>query len=295
MQSEVLAKLYRSLIVQSKDNELIQTLYQWDVLTAEPGGVDYIETLAGQPPALWAIPRDCDQSSVLFCIHGGGYITGSMYSHRKLYSHIAKAMGMCALIVDYRLLPEGIHPGPLNDVFNAYRWLLDQGIDPRRVVFTGDSAGGGLAITTQLRAREQGLPMAAATMPLSPWVDMQVVGESMQSNSAKDALFNKAWVKELAANFLGGADPTGPEVNPLFADLNGFGPMYIQVGDHELLLDDSRRLAHHAQDCGVEVLLDVFPGQQHTFQMMAGRASEADDAIHRLAAWGRAKLRAIPQ
>jgi acetyl esterase/lipase len=227
---------------------------------------------------------------VLLCVHGGGFVSGSMYTHRKMFAHLAKAVGARALIVNYRLLPEGVHPAPVDDVVAAYRWLLDQGIDPRHVAFAGDSAGGGLAITAQLRARDQGLPLPAAALPMSPWVDMAVTGKTMLSNHGKDVLFTKSWVQELAANFVGTADTSDPLVNPLHGDLAGFGPIYIQVGDQELLLDDARRLAEHAEQAGVDVRLDVFPEQQHTFQMMAGHAPEADDAIARLAAWVRPKL-----
>ena len=288
-QSAAVANLYRSFLAPKDEGDLIQD-QQWDVLTYEPLGVDYAETDAGGVPALWAVPKKSDQDRVLLCVHGGGFVSGSMYTHRKMFAHLAKAVGARALIVGYRLLPEGVHPGPVDDVVAAYRWLLDQGVDPRHIAFAGDSAGGGLAITAQLRARDQGLPLPAAAMPISPWVDMEVTGETMRSNDGKDVLFNQDWVRELAANFLDGCDPRDPLVNPLHSDLAGFGPIYIQVGDQELLLDDARRLAEHAEKAGVDVRLDVFPEQQHTFQMMAGRAPEADDAIARLAAWVRPKL-----
>jgi epsilon-lactone hydrolase len=295
-QSEAVSKLYQSWLTipaQHPDwsledqRELIEG---WNVLTTEPGGVDYLEINAGGRPALWAVPHGSTEDRVLFCIHGGGFIAGSIYTHRKLFAHLAKAVGARALIVSYRLLPEGVHPAPIDDTLAAYRWLLDQGIHPNHIAFAGDSAGGGLAITTQLRACDQGLPLPAAATLFSPWVDMEGTGETMVSNSTKDALFNLPWIKELAMNFLGGSSPRDSHANPLYADLTGLGPLYIQVGEHELLLDDSRRLAEHAGKAGVDVRLDVFPEMQHTFQMMAGRAPEADDAIRRLAEWVRPKL-----
>lgn len=287
-QSGAVANLYRHWLVPSEEDDPLQDA--WDVLTTEPGGVDYLEINAGGVPAMWAVPHQSDERRVLVGIHGGGFVSGSMYTHRKLFAHLAKAVSARALIVNYRLLPESVHPAPVDDVLAAYRWLLDQGTNPQRVAFAGDSAGGGLAISAQLRARDHGLPLPAAAMPLSPWVDMEVTGETMLSNDTKDALFNKPWVQELAANFLGGTDPRDPHVNPLHADLTGLGPIYIQVGDQELLLDDSRRLAEHAATAGVDVRLDIFPEQQHTFQMMAGRAPEADDAIRSLAEWVRPRL-----
>ena len=295
-QSAAVSRLYqRWLTVPAQDpdwspDDQRNLSEEWDVMTSEPGGVDYLEIDAGGVPAMWAVPKGPDTGRVLLCIHGGGFIAGSMYTHRKLFAHLAKAVGARALIVNYRLLPEGVHPIPVGDVVTAYRWLLDQGIDPSHIAFTGDSAGGGLSVTAQLRARDQQLPLPAAAMLLSPWVDFEATGETMLSNSEKDALFNLPWVKQLAGAFLGGGDPQDPYASPLYGDLTGLGPIYIQVGDQELLLDDSRRLAQYAEKAGVDVRLDIFPEMQHTFQMMAGRAPEADEAIGRLAEWVRPRI-----
>jgi len=289
-QSSLVSKLYRIWLSQPEQDELITNQYGWDVLTTEPGGVDYIEADAGGVEAMWATPKDAHQDRVLLCMHGGGFIGGSMYTHRKMFGHIAKQTGARALIINYRLLPEGMHPKPVDDTVTAYRWLLDQRIAARHIAFCGDSAGGALSVTAQLRAREQGLPLPAATILLSPWVDFEVTGGTMQSNAGKDALFNQPWIKQLADDYRGSASERDPLVTPLHADLTGFGPIYVQVGDQELLLDDSRRLVSHAQQAGVDAQLEVFDEMQHTFQMMAGRAPEADEAIHRLAEWARPKL-----
>ncbi|MFI0369347.1 alpha/beta hydrolase [Actinomadura sp. 1N219] len=263
----------------------------WGGLTAEPRQVDYIETDAGGRPAMWAVPKGSSERHVLLCMHGGGFVGGSMYSHRKLFGHLAKATGARALIFDYRLVPGHVHPAQVDDATAVYRWLLDQGIGAGQVAFAGDSSGGGLSITTQLRAREQGLPLPAAALPFSPWVDMEAVGESYETNRQKDAFFTADVVRGLASAFLGeGGDPRDPMANPLYADLTGLGPIYIQAAGDEVLLDDARSLDEHARKAGVDVRLDVFPGMQHTFQMAAGRAPEADDAIRRMADWVRPRL-----
>jgi len=127
-------------------------------------------------------------------------------------------------------------------------------------------------------------------MLISPWTDLETAGGSLDSNAGKDAIFTKEWIAAMAAGFLNGHDPRDPAAGPLHADLGGFGPIYIQVGDQELLLDDSRLLAVHPQQAGADVRVDEFPGQQHSFQMAAGLAPEADEAINRLAAWARPKL-----
>jgi acetyl esterase/lipase len=263
----------------------------WGDLTAEPREVDYIETGAGGLPAMWVAPKRSIEDRVLLCMHGGGFVSGSIYSHRKMFGQLAKATGARALIFDYHLAPGHTHPTQVDDATAVYRWLLDQGISADHIAFAGDSCGGGLSITTQLRARERGLPLPAAAMPFSPWVDMEVIGESYDTNRDRDAFFSTQVVRELAGIFLGdGGDMRDPLANPLYADLSGLGPIYIQVGGDEVLLDDARRLDEHASKAGVEVRLDVFPDMQHTFQMAAGRAPEADAAIRRMADWVRPKL-----
>jgi acetyl esterase/lipase len=173
----------------------------------------------------------------------------------------------------------------------SYKWLLDEGIRPNHVVLIGDSAGGGLAVTTILRAREQGLPLPAATMPLSPWLDMDATGDTFETNAAKDLLVTRDIIRTMASTFLGeGGNRQDPLANPLHADLEGFPPMYIQTGADETLLDDSRKLADLARKSGVDVTLEIVPEMQHVFQFLAGTAPEADAAIQRLSGWVRPKL-----
>ena len=267
----------------------------WGDLTGEPREVDYLETKAGGRPAMWAVPKRSSPDRVLLCLHGGGFVSGSIYTHRKMFGHLAKAAGARALMVDYRLLPEGgAYPVPVDEVEAAYRWLLDQGTAASHVAFAGDSAGGWLAVTVQLRARDQGLPLPAAAMLMSPSVDLEVNGESYHTNRDKDPFFRRELVRGLVRSFLGeAADPRDPLVNPLHADLTGLGPVYIQAGGDETLLDDARLLDEHARKAGVDVRLDVFPGMLHTFQMAAGRAPEADDAIRRMADWVRPEARPV--
>ena len=263
----------------------------WGYLTAEPREVDYLELEVDGLPAMWAVPKGSVQDRVLLCIHGGGFVTGSIYTHRKMFGHLAKAAGVRGLMVEYHHAPGHTHPAQVNEVTAAYQWLLDQGIEASRIAFTGDSCGAGLAITTQLRARERGLPLPAAAVLVSPWVDMEALGESYTTNADRDAFFTAERVRGLAGTFLGSAgDVRDPLANPLYADLTGLGPVYIQIGGDEVLLDDARRLVQHGGRAGVEVRLDVFPEMQHTFQMAAGRAPEADEAIAMMAEWVRPRL-----
>jgi monoterpene epsilon-lactone hydrolase len=294
---EELNKLYLEWVAALQANpempleELRHIFEQWERITGEPGGVDYIETDAGGVPAMWAVPKACAEDRVLLCAHGGGYVVGSMYTHRKIYAHMAKGIGCRALIVHYGRAPENVHPGPVTDTTRSYKWLLDQGIRPGHIALIGDSAGGGLAITTILCAREQDRPVPAAAMPLSPWLDMDANGVTFDTNAARDLLVTRDIIKTMADTFLGeNGNRQDPLANPLYGDLKGFPPIYIQTGADETLLDDSRKLADRARQSGVDVTLDIVPEMQHVFQFLAGTAPEADAAIRRLAAWVRPKL-----
>jgi acetyl esterase/lipase len=250
-----------------------------------------METDAGGLPAMWAVPKRARTHQVLLCLHGGGFVSGSLYTHRKMFGHLAKAAGVRALLVGYRLLPEGVYPVPVEEVAAVYRWLLDQGTAAGQIAFAGDSVGAWLAITVQLRAREQGLPRPAAAMLISPLADMEAGGESYKTNRDKDPFFRRELVRGLVGNFLGETgNPRDPLVSPLYADLTGLSPVYIQAGGDEALLDDARALCEHARKAGVDARLDIFPGMLHTFQMAAGRAPEADEAIRAMADWVRPRL-----
>jgi epsilon-lactone hydrolase len=260
----------------------------WGDVTAEPGGVDYLEVAAGGVPALWAVPHGAPADGVLLCLHGGGFIGGSMYTHRKMFAHLAKQTGVRALVLHYRRTPEFRHPAPLEDSVAAYEWLRAQG--HTRIAITGDSAGGLLTITTALRLREK----PVAIMPFSAWTDMELRGGSITTNRATDVLFGGDRPMDLHALvrlYLGpDGDPADPEVSPVNADLSGLPPMYLQVSDAEMLLDDSTRLHERAVRHGVDSTLDIVAGQQHTFQMSAGHDKVADDAIRRMADWLRPRL-----
>lgn len=263
----------------------------WTSLTAEPGGVDYIEVDADGLRAMWIAPKKCVEDRVIFCIHGGGYVSGSIYTHRKMLGHLAKAVGCRALIFDYDYAHERKYPTQLNQTMTAYRWLLDQGVKAGHIAFVADSCGAALAFGALQRARDENLPPPAAVMTISGWTDLDLTGASYESNRAKDAFFSKEGVNWLVVSILGeNGNRRDPYASPLYADMTGLPPIFIQAGADEALLDDSRMFAERARKAGVDVRLDVFPEMLHTFQMMAGRAPEADDAIRRFAEWVGPKL-----
>lgn len=158
-QVEEVSKYWRTIAAASAElaslDEQRDFGENWAGLTAEPGDVDYTETNANGVKVMWIVPHGCNESRVLLCFHGGGFFTGSMYTHRKLFAHFAKQIGCRALGVNYRLAPEHLHPAQVNDACTAYKWLLDQGIKPQHIALLGDSAGGGLSVTTLLLARDK--------------------------------------------------------------------------------------------------------------------------------------------
>lgn len=259
-------------------------------LTIEPEGVHSEAIDAGGVPAQWIVPDGAATDRVLLYVHGGGYVMMSAETHRKMVSHFAKATGCRALNVDYRLAPEHPHPAPVEDTVTAYRWLLEQGIAPAHIAISGDSAGGGLCLAAALRIRDAGLPLPAAVVPISPWTDMEGTGASMESRAGVDLIVTADGIRQLSRVFLGGADPRDPYASPLYADLAGLPPIYIQVGDEEVLLDDSVRFAEKARQAGVDVTIEVFPEMQHVFQIAAGGLPEADEAVRKYAAWLRPRL-----
>jgi epsilon-lactone hydrolase len=259
-------------------------------LTAEPSDVTCTAVDAGGVPAQWLTPQGAATDRVLMYVHGGGYVMMSAETHRKMVSHIAKATGCRALNVDYRLAPEHPHPAPVNDAVTAYQWLLAQGIKPSAIALAGDSAGGGLCLGTALKLRDLGIALPAALVPISPWTDMEGTGESMHTRATLDMIVSAPAIKELSGVFLQGGDARDPYASPLYANLKGLPPTYIQVGDEEVLLDDSVRFADLAKKAGVDITLEIFPEMQHVFQIAAGTMPEADAAVAKIGAWLKARL-----
>jgi acetyl esterase/lipase len=260
-------------------------------MASEPEGVRYAELSAGGVPALACIPDQAVSDRVLLFTHGGGFVTNSAHSHRKLVGHLAKALGVRGLSLDYRLAPENIFPAALEDAKAAYRWLLSEGIQPGHIVTAGDSAGANLATGVVLALIAEGVAPPAGIIGFSPFYDLALTGPTMDSNATRDAFVQRAILDNVATWFLGpGVARTNPLANPLHADLSGLPPVFLTVGEDETLLSDSQRFVERAERAGVDTQLRVVPGMQHIFVMMAGRADEADDVIAEVATWARPKL-----
>ena len=240
---------------------------------------------AGGVPAEWvAAPGASRDRSILF-FHGGGYVIGSVNTHRELCSRISRASGARVLPIDYRRGPEHPHPAALEDAITAYRWLLEQGSASGQIVLAGDSAGGGLTVATMVALRERKLPLPAAGVCLSPWIDLECTGVDPKD---PDELLTKEGLRELGRHYLCGKNARAPLAAPLHADLKGIAPIYIQVGTAEVLLDDAHRLVALAKKCGVEVSIDEWPGLFHVFQLYP-MLPEAGEAVAKIGEFVRAK------
>ncbi|MGH7803628.1 MAG: alpha/beta hydrolase [Candidatus Binatia bacterium] len=243
---------------------------------------------------VWLIPDDCNPSHRLLYLHGGGWCFCGLESHHAFMSRVAKATGCAVLGVEYRLAPENPYPAGLDDCVAGYEWMLANGPDgpspATRTFIAGDSAGGGLTLTTALRVRDAGLRNPDALVPISAGTDFLCTGESMVTRKAVDAWVSPESVAGVRGLYLQhGEDPKHPHISPLYADMRGLPPLYFQVGDTEILLDDATRFVERARAAGVEAKVDVFDGMPHVFQGYAPLLPEALDAFERIGAFVKSK------
>lgn len=245
---------------------------------------------AGGVPAEWiAAPGAADDRVILY-LHGGGYVIGSIKTHRDMMGRLSRAAKAKVLGLDYRLAPEHPHPAAVEDATKAYRWLLSKGTKPNRIAIGGDSAGGGLTLATLVALRDAGDPMPAAAMCLSPWTDMEGTGESMKTKAAIDPLVQRDGLLGMAQAYLQGKDPKSPLASPVHANLKGLPPLLIQVGEREVLLDDSTRVAERAKSAGVNTTLEVWDGMVHVWHLFAAILPEGQQAIERLGQFTRERI-----
>lgn len=217
-------------------------------------------------PAQWFCVRQ-PQRTVL-CLHGGGYFFGNPDNYRQFTSVLARQVKAQVVSLDYRLAPENPFPAAVDDVLAWYRHLLHGGIPPEKIVVLGDSAGGGLAVSLLVAARDAGLPMPACGVLFSPWTDLSCSGNSMRANRHTDVMFQYQWFADGADWYLQGADPHTPLASPLFADLHGLPPLLVFASAHEMLRDDAVRLCDKAKEQGVQATLVLRPAMPHVWPVM---------------------------
>ncbi|WP_416897227.1 MAG: alpha/beta hydrolase [Minwuia sp.] len=229
----------------------------------------------------WVAAPGVSASRVVLYLHGGGYVIGSPNTHRRLAYDMSKAADARVLVIDYRLGPESPFPAAIEDAVKAYRWLLANGSSPANIAISGDSAGGGLTMATLISLRDKGVDLPACAVPISPWVDLEGVGETMTSNHDIDPMVKQPGLGRMADFYLNGANVRDPLASPIHADLKGLPPLLIQVGTRETLLDNSRRLHRKAIEDGVTSTLEENGGMIHVWHLFAPMLSEGRDAIDR--------------
>ena len=234
--------------------------------------------LAGLPVLASTTPGARTDQTLLY-IHGGAFVIGNPTDYRSLSGELGRATGVSTVSLDYRLAPEHPFPAAVDDCVAAYRALLEGGIKPADIVLAGDSAGGGLVIATLVAARDAGLPMPAGALTISPWVDLACTGSSMQSKIAADPSITREGLLANAELYLQGKPLTTPLASPLYADLRGLPPVFVQVGTAEVLLDDAIRLVGALGAADVPVHLSVWPNMPHVWHIFGFMLSEGRDAL----------------
>ncbi|MFT4217014.1 MAG: alpha/beta hydrolase [Micropruina sp.] len=239
--------------------------------------------LAGRPAVRVEPEGEAKPAKILY-FHGGSFALGSPQTAMGLTASLVVRTGFSAVSLDYRLAPEHPFPAGIDDCVAAYRTLLDEGLAPESIAFAGDSAGGGLTVTTTIAARDAGLPVPGAIVAFSPGLDHTRAGATIETKEGIDPFFTREGMAYTGDMYLGGQDPhqelTAPAV---LGNLTGFPPILLQVGTNELLLDDSVRLAQRAREAEVDVILDVTAGVPHVFQSFIGQLDEAEQALDRAA------------
>ena len=260
--------------------------------STEPEGVTYEEVDAGGVPAMWCIPQGAEPDRALLHFHNGGSVVASMYSDRKAAGHLAKAAGIRALVVDFRLAPENPYPAQIDDAETAYRWLLSEGYTPRAIATTGHSIGGTLAVLLPLRLLANGEETPAAVVSVSPWCDLTMQNETIDTNAATDVALSRATLELFRASWL--QDPelshADPKINLLTADLTGLPPTGLYYGEYEVLAGEDAQFGRRLIEHSVTSEAHCLPGGQHSYVLGAGRVPEIDESIQHMGQWLRRHL-----
>jgi len=241
---------------------------------------------AGGVPAEWVRAPGASENMTVLFTHGGGYCIGSPRTHRDLVGRLSRASRARFLSIDYRLAPEHPFPAAVEDAVKTYEWLLNQGVGPSQLALCGDSAGGGLALATIVALRERKYRLPAAVACISPLTDLAYTGETLVTNEALDPISRRDTSSALARRYLGGQDVSrNPLASPLYADFQGFPPLQILVGSHEILLDNSTRVAERARAAGVDVDIEVWEGMVHIWPYFAAILPKGQEAIERMGSY----------
>ena len=292
---EYLQELRKSPAFGAVGNEFdLEGLRQGMGMRQEPGDSD-VKCIRSQIDGMgceWVVAPGADPDLRLLYLHGGGYVSGSGANYLPLAAHISAAAQCAVLLPDYRLAPEHRFPAAVEDCIRAYEWLGASGpygpAPARATYIAGDSAGGGLTLATLLALRDRGRPLPTAGIVLSAFADLTLSSESIRSESENDPIMSSGCLPTFVDLYLAKTDPRTPLASPVFGDYSGLPPLLIQVGEYEVIRDDSVRVAARAGSDGVEVKLEVWPGMVHVFQIR--ELPESHEAIAHIACFMRSSL-----
>jgi monoterpene epsilon-lactone hydrolase len=247
-----------------------------------PSGIQAKQVDINGINAEWLFTSEAPQAKVILYLHGGGYVSGSIRSHRVMCVPLAKQTGLRILTPGYRLAPEHPFPAALEDVLSVYRWLLKQRYESKNIFLAGDSAGGGLSLAAVLSLREQGDPLPAGVICLSPWADLSLSGDTYRTNEKSEPVLSIEDLSEWALVYAGRSNHRNPLVSPVYADYQGLPRILIQVGSEEVLLDDARSIEKKASAAGVDVSLNIYEGMWHVWHTVGTSLPEARAAFEEI-------------
>ena len=229
--------------------------------------------------AEWVLAKQCAYDKVILYLHGGGYALGSCNTHRSLVNRIVDKSQVKALLIEYALAPESPFPAGLKDSLLAYEWLIAQGYQAKDIILMGDSAGGGLALSSYLEIKARKLPAPGGLVCLSPWTDLNCNRGSFAANKNTDMIVHHAVASRLAGNYVGEYDFSHPQISPIYGDFNGCPPILIQASSSEVLFDDSKDLANLLKDQGLPVTFQVWKDMPHVWQIFSDIIPQGREAI----------------
>ncbi len=255
----------------------------WLARIAIPPGTRFTEISCDGVPCIWAEAPGADSQRVILHCHSGGYLLGSAHGYRSFGGYLSAATGCRVLLVGYRLAPENPYPAGVSDGIAAFRWVLSQGYDPARVVICGDSGGGGLVLAALQQMRDEGTPMPACAIAISPLADFARTGRSYKENADRDPLVNEDFLAALGTAYCGEMDRTHPGLSPLYGDWSGLPPLLILAGEIEMMRDDGRQCVEAARKTGVDATFFEGKGMAHIWTLFADRLPEAREGLQVIA------------
>lgn len=254
-----------------------------------PQGIAIIEENTDGIKAEWVIPEGANPEKVVLFVHGGGYVSGSCSDHRAFVSKLSKSCGFQNLVFEYRLAPENPFPAALDDSVKVYEWLLRKGIKPENILIAGESAGGGLCLATLLALKERNITLPAAALAISPWTDLTCSGESYKTKNKVSVAPLNSWTV-FSKYYVGENDATSPLISPLFGDLSGLPPIFINSGEADELFDDGEQFYLKAKKAGVDVTFRAGMNMMHCYPFFSPFFKEATEAMDEICEFLKKKL-----